>query len=94
MPPKDDNAAKPLPYQIEAWMTCPGCGSRWCPTFMVHDELWQQSKLVGWPCILCFERAIGRRIKIEDLKPSPLCNHMLDMGWFLGDRKFGELPTS
>ena len=78
---------------IIAWMTCPGCGSRWCPTFMVHDEIWEQSGLTGWPCILCFELAIGRRIKIEDLKTTPLCNHLLDMGWFLGTRTFGTLPT-
>jgi len=79
--------------QIIRWATCPGCGSRWVRTFMVHDELWQESKLTGCPCILCFEKAIGRRLYIEDLKKSPLCNHMLELGWFLGDRKFGEFPS-
>jgi hypothetical protein len=57
---------------------------------MVKDDLWKMSELSGWACILCFENAIGRRLKIEDLKPSPLCNHELPLGWIIGDRPFGK----
>jgi hypothetical protein len=75
--------------------SCQSCGNRFNPIFMVHDELWQQSGIgSGYPCILCFEKAIGRRLRIEDLKPTPLCNHMLDLSWFLGNRAFGNLPSA
>lgn len=80
-------------YPIDAWMTCPTCGSRWGVTFMAHDDLWKKSGLTGWPCIPCFEKAIQRRLTIQDLKPNVLCNHMLEVGWFIGDRKYGTLPT-
>jgi len=78
---------------------CPYCGlvgkygvcSPFNPIYMVHDDLWTQSGLGGHRCILCFEKAIGRRIRVEDLKPSPLCNHQLPLGWFLGDRPFGQV---
>lgn len=73
-----------------AYGCCPNCKSNLSPVFMVKDELWRQSGMEGWPCILCFEKAIGRRLKLEDLKPTPLCNHMLPCGWFLGDRPFGK----
>lgn len=69
---------------------CPNCKSHFNPVFMVHDDLWELSKLTGYACILCFERAIGRRIEIQDLKPRPLCNHNLPVSWFLGSRPYGE----
>jgi hypothetical protein len=71
------------------YMGCPNCKSPLSPVFMVHDKLWKESGMEGWPCILCFERAIGRRLRMEDLKPAPLCNHMLPLGWFIGHRQYG-----
>lgn len=80
------------------FVDCPYCHANgikntFNPIFMVHDDLWKQSGMERNPCILCFERAIGRRLKIEDLKPSPMCNHDLPVSWFLGDRPFGQPPT-
>jgi hypothetical protein len=70
---------------------CPLCKSNMNPIYMVHDDLWKQSGLTGCPCPLCFEKAIGRRLTINDLKISPLCNHDLPIGWLLGDRPFGKM---
>jgi len=60
---------------------------------MVHTALWQQSGLTGVPCILCFEKAIGRTLKQEDLKPNLPCNISLDPIWFNDSKRTpGTLP--
>ena len=71
---------------------CDKCGKKVVNTaYMVHDELWKETGLDGWVCILCFEKSIGRRIKLTDLKEEVLCNHMLPVGWFMGNREFGKM---
>lgn len=72
------------------WACCPNCKTNLYPVFVVHDDLWFASGMEGWPCILCFEKAIGRKLKLEDLQKTPLCNQMIPCGWFLSDRPLGK----
>ena len=88
-PPKHPHNINKKVDDDTPYMGCPNCKSPLSPVFMVHDKLWQESGMEGWPCLLCFEKAIGRRLTLQDLKPAPLCNHMLPIGWFIGHRQYG-----
>ena len=69
---------------------CNTCHKSWTIVFMIKDELWEFGGMTGWVCIPCFETSIGRKINIEDLDPDAPCNHILPLGWIIGDRHFGK----
>ncbi len=52
---------------------CQNCQSPDNDICMVTDDVWQQSKLDGWVCYRCIERAIGRELTPADFPDLP-CN--------------------
>jgi hypothetical protein len=57
--------------------------------FMVHDALWNKINGGQEPCILCIlcaEKRLGRRFKVEDFQPSPPCN----APWVYAVERYGE----
>ena len=62
---------------VSDWYNCPICNGPTMPIFMVHDDLWKSvakehaRRAICWSC---FEKLLGRRITVNDLKPDPPCN--------------------
>ena len=77
---------------VSDWYNCPICNGPTMPIFMVHDDLWKsvaKEHVRRAICWSCFEKLLGRRITVNDLKPSPPCN------WGLIERlKKGQVITT
>lgn len=52
---------------------CQDCGDHDFRGFMVHDWLWEHVYPEdGHACLLCFERRLGRKVRLGDLTQAPL----------------------
>ena len=49
-----------------------------CDTFMVHDNIWESIDFPndGRLCLNCFEKRLGRKLKIKDFTDAP-CNEKI-----------------
>ena len=57
---------------------CQDCEEPYPSLFVVKDELWNRLGLKGWICRICFEKRLGRKLKLEDLKLTGVTREMLD----------------
>ena len=83
---------------------CASCGQDWktCVLFMVHDFLWNEYGVgKGILCLGCFERRMGRPLRLSDLNPNVNCNkaffiwprHGIMRVWVYRNLKHGKQST-
>ena len=71
---------------------CPNCGKNNPTLCIVHDYIWKEIAKNGVLCLHCMERALGRPIRLKDLKRCGITNEMM-VGAIIALREEGvEIP--
>ncbi len=67
---------------------CIDCTETNWDDFAVHDEIWNSvaGRLEGRLHLSCFEKRLGRLLKLEDFTDFPV-NNMLKLGYSIGIRQ-------